>query len=234
MTTAWAVAAIAALMLSNTTWAKVHSSPSPSGMQPQAGSSTQQQPQRTSLNAQERNFLQSAAEINATEVQMGQIAERQSNDPNIKQIGQQLVKDHSAALDQVQKLAASKGVIITAQPNVRQQRMLSSLQSKSGNDFNKAFLRQSTLGHERAISLFDRASRRSQDQDVKGWASQILPSLQEHLAMSRSGKPEAIAEKTKRQQQQQQQQFQGSPSPGQQQMQHKHTSPSGSPSSGGY
>jgi len=214
---AWTVAVAAALAFSNTTWAKMHGSPSPSGGQPESSANLPPQ-QRTSLNASERNFLQTAAEISATEVQLGQLAERQSNDSNIQKIGKELAKDHSDAIQQVEKLAASKGLSIVAQPTSMQEKKIQSLQSKSGADFNKQFLRQNVLGHERAISLFERISRRATDPDVKAWASQMVPQLQNHLAMVKSGKPEAVAEKIKSQ-----------PSHGQPQHQ---TKPSGSPSSG--
>lgn len=218
----WTVAVASALAFSNTTWAKMHASPSPSGGQPESSSISSPQ-----LNASERNFLQTAAEISAAEVQMGQLAQKQSSDPNIQKIGQDLEKDHKDALQQLQKLASSKGVNIVAQPTSIQEKRIQSLQSKSGNDFNKQFLRQNIIGHERAISLFERVSRRATDPDVKAWASQMVPQLKEHLAMVRTGKPEAVAEKTKPYQ-----------SPGQSQTHkpgqlHK-SSPSGSPSGGGY
>ena len=74
-----------------------------------------------------------------------------------------------------------------------------------------------TLAHERAISMFERAARRAQDPDVRSWASQMVPSLQSHLAMVKSGRPEAVAEKPHGMKPHQG--IQGSPSPGQQQQQ---------------
>ena len=192
--TVWAVVTAFALALTGTARARMHASPSPVGEPPQTSATTQQ---HTKLTAGERNFLQSAAEINATQVQIGQLAEKQSNDPNIQKIGQELAKDHSVALQQVEKLAASKGVSVTGQPTFLQQKLINLLQGKNGSAFNKQFLRQATLGHERAVSMFERASRRAQDPDVKSWASQMLPGLQDHLAMVKSGKPEAVAERAK-------------------------------------
>jgi putative membrane protein len=170
-------------------------------MQPPIGSQEQtsaaKQQQSSPLTAAERNFLQSAAESNATEIRMAQLAEKKSSDEGIKKIGQELVKDHQAQLQQLEKLAASKGVSIVAEPTHNQQRILQSLESKSGADFDKQFIRLTQFAHERSISRFERVSRRATDPDLKSWASQTLPGLQSHLAMLKSS-PVAVGEKTQR------------------------------------
>jgi putative membrane protein len=214
----------AALGLAGGAWAKqdtssdANMSEQPQAQEPNSSAEAQQpgsQIQPGNLTSGERNFLQSAAEINATEVQLGRIAAQKSNDPNIQKIGEGLVRDHTAANQQLQRLASSKGVAITEQPTSSQQRMINSLSQTSGERFNKQFLRQTRLSHERALSLFERASRRAQDSDIRTWAGQMVPSVQEHLAMLKSGRPEAVAEKanpnTKPQQQQQMQPKQQQP-----------------------
>lgn len=221
----WAAAA-AALALTGTTWAATQTETAPPDQMqsmPPMQSQSNGGLQRGTLTAGERNFLQSAAEINATEIETGKLAESQSTDPNIKKIGQDLVRDHTAANQQLEKLASSKGLSITAQPTSFQQRMISSLQQKSGDEFNKQFLRQTTFAHQRAVSMFERASRRAQDPDIKSWAAQMLPSLQSHVAMLKSSKPEAVAEQTEKGKQPQ---MQGKPS--QTHQQHRNPS-SGSP-----
>ncbi|MEI6349919.1 MAG: DUF4142 domain-containing protein [Verrucomicrobiota bacterium] len=192
--TAWAAAI--AVALTGTTWATTMQGKT------QQQSSKQHQANRpeavgekTNLTAGERNFLQSAAEINASEVQLGKIALQKSQDPKIRQIAEHLVSDHTKANQELQKLASDKGVSLTMQPNHREQRRLSRLESKSGSEFNKAFLRQNIIGHERAISLFEAVSRRAQDPDIKSWSGKMVPGLQDHLAMARSASPEAVAER---------------------------------------
>ena len=206
-------AALAAFALP-AVWA-VDATPSPSATQHErvqpSGSSNYS---RSNLSSKERNFLQSAAEANAAEVRLGQIAERQSSDPNIKKIGQELAQSHQQALQELQQLAASKGISVTTQPTSRQQRMLSSLQEKSGNSFNKQFLKVATATHKRSISLFERAARRSEDPDIKSWANKMLPELENHLAMVQTRNPEAVAEKTGHKSQHGQPQQKASPSPG--------------------
>ena len=190
-------AAIAVLALSGTTWAAMEgkSSQQQTSSRHQTTRPEAVREQTTSLTAGERNFLQSAAEINATEVQLGKAALQKSKDPQVRQIAQHLVSDHTQANNELEKLASDKGIKITAQPNFREQRRISRLEKTSGEQFDKAFLRQNAISHERAISLFEAVSRRAQDPDIKQWSEKMLPGLKEHLASVRKLAPEAVAER---------------------------------------
>lgn len=202
------LAVVAALGLAGTTWAVTETNPGssdsnmsspPQGREPSSPSEAQGQGPQTqpgNLTSGERSFLQSAAEINATEVELGRIATQKSSDPNIKKIGEDLMRSHTAANQQLQRLASSKGVTLTEQPTSAQRRMIDSLSQTSGDRFNKQFLRQTRISQERALALFERTSRRAQDPDIRTWAGKMVPSFQEHVAMLRSGHPEAVAEKT--------------------------------------
>ena len=203
------IAVVAALGMAGSAWAAM-SGDSSQGSQGNMGSSqgqepnnappavTEQQPsqqQPGNLTAGERNFLQSAAEINATVIEAGKLAEEKSNDPNIKKIGQDLVRDHTAANQQLQRLASSKGVSLTLEPTSSQQRMIDRLSETSGDRFNQQFLRLTRAGSQRALSLFERTSRRAQDPDIRSWAGQMVSPIHGHIAMLKSAHPEPVAEK---------------------------------------
>lgn len=144
------------------------------------------------LDRHDQEFLQKAAEINLTEIQLGKIAER-SSDANIKKMGGMLVKDHSAANRNLERLAASKGVSLPTEPSMGDRRSLSSMEKEQGEKFNKEFLSFNMKGHEKAISLFEKEAARTQDPDIRAWAQKMVPSLKEHLAMSQN--PQSVGEK---------------------------------------
>ena len=158
------------------------------------------------LSAQDHEFLKKASEINLTEIELGKAAQRLSSDPNIKKIADGIVKDHTKANQQLQRLAASKGVQLPTAPSMGERRSLGSLEKMQGDKFNSEFLSFNMKGHEQAIALFEKESARTQDPDIKAWAQKTLPDLKHHLAMAQSGKPSAVAEKIKPQQQQYQKQ----------------------------
>jgi predicted outer membrane protein len=56
------------------------------------------------------------------------------------------------------------------------------LQSLQGAEFDRAFVRQMITDHNEAIDLYTRASRDIDDSELKAFASETLPTLQEHLS----------------------------------------------------
>jgi len=149
------------------------------------------------LDRHDQAFLKKAAEINLTEIQLGKVAERISSEPNIKKIAGMLVKDHSEANQNLERLAASKGVTLPTEPSLLERHSLNSIEKEQGEKFNKEFLAFSQKGHEKAIELFEKEAARTQDPDIKAWAQKMVPALKEHLVMSQGVKMEAIGEKAK-------------------------------------
>lgn len=169
---------------------------------PQTGSpqSTMNQPtsgpqEKGKLSREDEAFLKKAAGINLSEIEAGKLAERMSSDPKVKQLGSMLIKDHTEAHRKLERLAASKGVTLPTELSMWDRKSLSSLQNESGDKFNKDFLAFNLKGHEKAVSLFEKESARTQDPDIKAWAQKMVPALKEHLAMAKSGTPSMVGEK---------------------------------------
>jgi putative membrane protein len=189
--------AIAALALTSTTWAaEQQTQTSQQNQQMKAGQPSQNS--RSMLDRSEQEFLQAAASGNSAEIQMGKIAEQNSSDPRIRQIGSELVKDHTQANQELQRLAASKGLALNFQPTSSQQRDIQALQQKRGDDFNKAFLNQNLKAHEKTIAQFQKESQRAKDPEVRSWANKMLPGLHHHLA--NISNPQAVGERTTQEQ----------------------------------
>lgn len=66
------------------------------------------------------------------------------------------------------------------------QRTMERLQGLSGADFDRAFVQQMVSDHKRAVADFQRAAARASDSDVRRFAQQTLPGLQEHLQQART------------------------------------------------
>ena len=151
------------------------------------------------LDRHDQEFLKKAASINLTEIELGKVAERISTDPNIKKMASMIVKDHTEANHNLERLAASKGVALPNEISAWDRHSLNSIEKEQGDKFNKEFLAFNTKGHEKAISLFEKEAARSQDPDIKAWAQKMVPALKEHLAMAQGGGTESVAEKAKMQ-----------------------------------
>jgi len=186
-------AVIAALCLTGTALAATETAP----MEKKSMRETSKMTEQGKLDRNDQEFLKKAAQINLTEIELGKVAEKMSSDPKIKKMAESIVKDHMEANRKLERLAASKGVTLPTEPSLWERKSLALLEKETGDKFNKEFLSFNVKGHEKAISLYEKESARTQDPDIKAWAQKMVPELKEHLSMAKSGGPEAVAEKPK-------------------------------------
>lgn len=126
-------------------------------------------------------FLVNAAEINLEEIQLGQLAQQIGRTTHVKELGRMMEKSHSKALLDLTALAKSKMITIPGSPTDHAQDAYKTLNEKSGNDFDKAYVDMMVSGHKDAIAAFEKASHDCNDTDIKNWASASLPDLRAHL-----------------------------------------------------
>jgi len=136
--------------------------------------------QNAQLDKKDREFLEKAAAGGLMEVQVGQLAESKAQNADVKAFGSTLVKDHSAANDELKALAQKKGVPLpTALPRKEQKEIDKLSKSK---DFDKDFVKHVGVSdHKKDIKDFEKAAKDGKDPDVKAFASKTLPTLQSHL-----------------------------------------------------
>ncbi len=68
-----------------------------------------------------------------------------------------------------------------------EQSMLDTLnKTPAGKKFDDAYRKQMVDSHQKAVSLFDNESRNGKDPGIKVWATQTLPTLQQHGGMAKA------------------------------------------------
>ena len=134
----------------------------------------------------DRRFVQEAGAGSAAEVALGKLATQKASRDEVKQLGQQMVEDHSKSGDELKQVAGAKGMTAPDAPTPAQQKAAEQITQRSGAAFDKSFLNQMALDHKKTIALFRRESRSGSDPDLKGFATKMLPTLEEHLKMVRS------------------------------------------------
>jgi len=106
-------------------------------------------------------------------------------DPAVKDFGQKMASDHTAANAQLKKLAESKLVNLPDSVSPEEHTALGKLEGLTGADFDKAYSRMMVKDHETDISDFQKEIKKGQDADVKAFAEQTLPTLQHHLMLAK-------------------------------------------------
>jgi putative membrane protein len=139
------------------------------------------------LGSADEQFVMDAAAGGMYEVEAGQIASTKGTSNHVKMVGQQMVTDHSKANDQLMDIAKRKAVAMPPTMTVQQKEMISKLNNLQGTDFDKEYLKQQEKAHRETIAKFQKEAKSGGDAEIKQFAAQTLPTLQEHLRMITKG-----------------------------------------------
>lgn len=129
-------------------------------------------------------FAVKAASGGLMEVQLGNLAISNGSSQAVKDFGSGMVNDHSAANGELMSLASSKNIALPDVPGNEHQKEIDKLKSKTGSDFDKAYMEFMVKDHKEDIDLFQKETDNGMDQDLKSWAAQKIPVLQHHLQMA--------------------------------------------------
>jgi putative membrane protein len=142
----------------------------------------------------DKTFVNKAADGGMFEVRAGEMAAARGDSTlgmvmgldsmSIRSFGQMMVTDHTKANNELKTLADQKGVDVPTTLSASKQAMLDSLTGASGAAFNMMYARMMVSSHQETVSLFETQADNGQDNELKTWASQMLPTLRHHLEMA--------------------------------------------------
>ncbi|MGV3572148.1 MAG: DUF4142 domain-containing protein [Ramlibacter sp.] len=146
----------------------------------------------------DRKFIEAAASSGMFEVQVSQLAASKATDAQVKSYASMLVDHHTAANNELVKIANARGVELPAAPKRSLRKDIEKLGKKSGAEFDRDYVREVGIkAHEKDIKLFQKASKDAKDPELKAFAAKTLPVLQDHLAQAQklpqAGKSSAAA-----------------------------------------
>ena len=132
----------------------------------------------------DENFIQAVGHSDQAEIQLGQLAAQQAENAEVQQFAQRMVDDHTRSSQQLATIAQQVGVTPPQQPGPAHQLELLALQQKSGQEFDQSYVIGQIRAHQQAVELFRFASEGAQNEELRNFATENLPTLQEHLQMA--------------------------------------------------
>lgn len=129
-------------------------------------------------------FVAMAAEGNMLEVQLGELAQTNATSDKIKELGNMLIKDHSASNEELKRLALKRNIALPAKLGDEKMKIYNDLNAKKGNEFDRAFADHMVKDHENDIKAFKDEAENGKDVEIKTWASGKIATLEHHLKMA--------------------------------------------------
>jgi putative membrane protein len=139
----------------------------------------------TAPSKQDTMFVAKASAGGMTEIQASQLADSHTQSTAIKSFASTMVTDHTKAGDMLSSIAQKDGFTPSVAPMPMQQKDLSQLGKLNGAAFDKAYTAMMLKDHRETIALFKKESMAGKNDDLKSFASQTLPTLQQHMTMAK-------------------------------------------------
>ena len=138
------------------------------------------------VNPVDQQFAMQAAASDQFEVQSSQIALQKARSRRVRAFAQHMIDAHTKTTQQLTQVASAKGMAMQPALEPQQQQMLSDLQGmNAGPAFDRAYLHDQVAGHAATETLFKNETANDQDPEIKAFAQQTLPAIQDHLRDAR-------------------------------------------------
>jgi putative membrane protein len=140
----------------------------------------------TPARVDDKKFLKEAAKGNTAEVELGKLALQNSSNDNVKAFAKRLVDDHTKCAEQLKQVASKENMEVPTEAEAKTQSKLDKLGKLSGQSFDKAFLKDAVKEHKSDIRMFQSEAQGGTNPAIKQFASQTLPTLQQHLELAKN------------------------------------------------
>lgn len=145
---------------------------------------------RSNLNTQEQHFLDQLAKGSQGEVQISQMVESKTNNPQVKEFAQRMVHDHTVLDSQVKQLLAKHAMPMPQPMTAEQKQQDNKLKNLSGQQLDRAYMTAQVKDHEQDVQKVSQQAKAANqlkppDPGVAELSQEALPVLQEHLDLAK-------------------------------------------------
>jgi putative membrane protein len=146
------------------------------------------------ISAADREFVLNALDGGMFEVKAGELALAKGDTStmmvdsiltSIQSFGQMMATDHAKVNQELENLADRKQVATTTTLSVAKQQRIDSLSAAQGAVFDSLYIQMMVVSHQEAVGLFEAQSINGDDNDLKSWAADQLPTLKHHLEFAK-------------------------------------------------
>ena len=132
---------------------------------------------------QERDaeFMVNTAVASKLAVQLSQLAQQKAALPAVRALAGTLQKDHTNLDQALQTLAQQKSIVLPTGLGADQQKRYREFGTYTGGSFDREYISQLTDSYKQLVDAFDDMREEAYDGDIRGFAANYLPTVQQHL-----------------------------------------------------
>lgn len=133
------------------------------------------------------DYAARAAASDLFEIESGRLAQDKAQNADVKAFARMLVADHEKSTADLKAAAAKAQPAITVAPalDAEQQANMQALQAASGAEFDRLYLGQQIVAHEKALGLVRNYASAGDVEALRQHASTVAGPIQKHLERAR-------------------------------------------------
>jgi len=131
------------------------------------------------------HFVDHAYTAGQNEVMVSQMALRRTQNEDVRKFCQKMIEDHGKNNQELTLVVSELRIAVPDKPLPEQEKDLNHLVSNDVKDFDKEFMDHMVMDHEKAVKLFEKASKELKNDKLKEYATKSLPTLKEHLKLAK-------------------------------------------------
>jgi len=135
------------------------------------------------LPSQDRKFVKDAVKAGRNEVQLGQLAAQNAENPLVRDYGTRMTQDNQNANEHLAQVLDQKGISEVA-PTEKATPMSSQLQNESAAHFDRAYMKDTVKEQKNEVAEYKKEADNGKDPELKSFAAESLPALEEHLKVA--------------------------------------------------
>lgn len=136
----------------------------------------------TQLTRSDRKMIMDMAMANMAEIEAARTAQTKSQNDQVKNFAQQMIDDHTRALNEVQQVAQAKGVTLPTQLDRAHRAKADKLAAMSGDAFDRTYMAQAGVSdHKKTHAQLRQVQAKAKDPEIKALATRTLPMVDQHL-----------------------------------------------------
>lgn len=141
-------------------------------------------------NNADRLFVRALAAGGMAEIELGKLAERKAGNDTAADFGKRMIQDHARVGDRLSELAKTDNIPLPDSIDQDHQSLRAQLEKLSGVQFDRLYIDGQIADHQEAAQLLEYEIGSGQDARLKAFASDVLPTVLQHLRLAQSVKAE--------------------------------------------
>jgi putative membrane protein len=131
------------------------------------------------------DFVDEASAKGIAEIETAKVVLEKGTAQDVKSFAQMMIDDHTMANQKLKALAQQKQLKVSDDATLMDKAKKMILQWREGENFDQAYANNQVTAHEQTIELFREQAQKGEDADIKAFASETLPKLEEHLRQAK-------------------------------------------------